>query len=538
MKNRNRTALMSKVSLFVIALIVTGCITDTGTTETASGSGGQSLPPPDFTIPPVNPPQPPVPPIEPGNIGTQAQGFKIISANPTNENFATLTITGAAWPWMKVGFDASCSDGELELFSRTKILEIPANKKNRESTISLMFDDGDSNSSLCYTAKLTHDNQGPTILLKRYPAPSINEGTAPEIEYEITDLVGVAAATCGLNGVDKACPGGGPHVITMTQLPEGSYNFVIKAIDLLGNESQASVPWEVVSTARKLVQNFEVKNQNKVDILMIIDNSGSMQYEQRNMAARTSNLLSVIRGLDWQLAVTTTDPRNIALGDGRLVPIKNMPDGSYVLTSAMNEATAQSNLASTLQRSETGSGAEQGIYVTYRALERSVAGEIPNKTLIRAEAQFAAVVISDEDESANGPKNDPHNLIKYIGDTFGGQKNFSFHSIITKPGDTACKSTYGYSYGERYKTMSDLTGGIVGSVCEQDYATQIAGIANGIRNLLKTMTLTCEPLPGRPVTITKDGQPFVSSFIVEGLNLRFASELSAGQYIVNYECLK
>lgn len=528
---------MTKASLLVIAMAVTGCITDSGTTETPSGNGGLNLPPPDFTIPPPTPTPTPIP-TEPPDVGTQTQGFKIISANPTNENFATLTITGVAWPWMKVGFDARCGDGELELFSRTKVLEIPADKRNRELTISMTFEDGDSNASLCYTAKLIHDNQGPTILLKRYPAPSLDEGTAPEIEYEISDLVGVAAATCGLNGVDKACPGGGPHVITMTQLPVGSYNFVIKAVDLLGNESQASVPWEVVSTARQLAQTFEVKNQNKVDILMIIDNSGSMQYEQQNMAARTSNLLSIIRGLDWQLAVTTTDPRNIALGDGRLVPINNMPAGSFVLTSTMNEATAQANLASTLQRSETGSGSEQGIYATYRALERSVAGEVPNKTLIRPEAQFAAVVITDEDESANGLKNDPHNLIQYIGSTFGGQKNFSFHSIITKPGDTNCKNTHGASYGERYKIMSDLTGGIIGSVCEQDYATQIAGIANGIRNLLKTMTLTCEPLPGKPITLTKDGQPFVAPFTIEGVNLRFASELAAGQYVVNYSCLK
>lgn len=526
------------LSLLVITMTMSGCITDTGTTDTSSAGGALSLPPPDFTVPPVVATPFPVPTVEPNDVRTQTQGFKIASVNPTKENFATLTITGVSWPWMKVGFDAHCADGELELFSRTKTIEIPASKRNRQLTISMMFDDGDSNSSLCYTAKLVHDNQGPTILLKRYPAPSINEGTAPEVEYEISDLVGVAAATCGLNGIDKPCPAGGPHVVSMTQLSEGPYEFIIKAVDILGNESQASVPWEVVSTARRLAQSFEVKNQNKVDILMIIDNSGSMRYEQQNMAARTSNLLSVIHGLDWQLAVTTTDPDNKPLGDGRLVPIKNMPAGSYVLTSAMDESTAQANLASTLQRSETGSGVEQGILATYRALERSVAGDIPNKTLIRPEAQFAAVIISDEDESANGPKNDPHNLIQYIGDTFGGQKNFSFHSIITKPGDTACKNTYGYSYGERYKTLSDLTGGVIGSVCEQDYATQIAGIANGIRNLLKTMTLSCEPLAGKPITMTKDGQPFVASYTLEGLNVRFASELAAGQYVVNYSCLK
>lgn len=543
MKSSTMISKVAAASLLALAMSVSGCITDVGTTETGTGTegsnGGQSLPPPDFTVPPADPVAtiPPVDPLDPP-VGVQTQGFKVVSANPTKEGFINLEITGVSWPWMKIGFDAHCGDGELEIFTRNKTIQIPANKMNRELTVSMMFDDGDSNSSLCYTAKVVHDNQGPTILLKRYPAPSIEEGTAPEVEYEISDLVGVDVAGCSLNGIEKGCPSGGPHVIKMSNLPVGSYNFVIHAKDKLGNESQASVPWEVVSAVRNLAQTFEVKNQNKVDVLMIIDNSGSMEYEQRNMAARTSNLLSILRGLDYRIGVTTTDPRDITLGDGRLVPIKNMATGSYILTSAMPEAEAGRNLAATLQRTESGSGSEQAIYATYRALERSVAGTTGNKDLIRPEAQFAAVVISDEDESANGPKNDPHNLIKYIGDTFGGQKNFSFHSIITRPGDTSCKNTYGYSYGERYKIMSELTGGILGSVCEQDYAAQIAGIANGIRNLLKTMTLECQPIAGKPITFTKDGVAFDAPYVVEGVNIRFATELATGTYKVNYTCLK
>jgi len=75
-------------------------------------------------------------------------------------------------------------------------------------------------------------------------------------------------------------------------------------------------------------------------------------------------------------------------------------------------------------------------------------------------------------------------------------------------------------------------------VCEQDYSQQVIGIANGIRNLLKTLTLECEPVIARGISITKDGAPFSVSYSVEGVNLKFVDELSEGQYAVSYACLK
>jgi hypothetical protein len=522
-----------KVGLMVLPLSLLGCIVDQG-----SEANPVSYPTPDFDVPATGTPEVP-PPDEPEDdppVSIQNQKIEVVSPNPTKDSTISLKVIGLGWPWMKIGFDTMCNDGEWEIFSNQKVLTIPPSQMNKEISLSVMFSDLDTNDSICYVTSVRHDNKGPEIILKRYPAPSIEEGVAPEIEYQISDISGVATAGCSLNGASKVCPAGGPHVVTITQLPEGSYDFALTATDALGNTSQTHVPWEVVNKYRSLTQKYEIKDQRKVDILMVIDNSGSMAYEQKNMAQRTSNLLSVIRGLDWQIGVTTTDPRSgVNYGDGQLVKFDNYKNATYVINSSMPEAEAQKNLADTLQRSETGSGSEQGIYATYRALERSQASGAASP-LIRQNAQFASVVITDEDESANGAKNDPHNLIKFIGDTFGGAKNFSFHSIILKPGDKNCPE--GATAGNRYKTLSDLTGGVLGSVCEQDYSQQVIGIANGIRNLLKTLTLECEPVIARGISITKDGAPFSVSYSVEGVNLKFVDELSEGQYAVSYACLK
>jgi hypothetical protein len=286
-----------------------------------------------------------------------------------------------------------------------------------------------------------------------------------------------------------------------------------------------------------VAQDVFVDNYKKVDILFVIDNSGSMQYEQQSMAQRTAHFLSVIKGLDYQIGITTTDPWNIALGDGNLIPIKN-GNGRFIIDSTQDQVTAQTQLSQTLQRSETGSGSEQGIRAVYRAVEKYSANENTMRSFIRDGAQLAVVLISDEDESDNTVKNDPQNLLKLISSTWNNQKRFSFHSIITRPGDTACRSTYGYSYGERYKIITDLTGGILGNVCEMDYSTQVTGIAEGVRNLLKTLTLQCSPLNGYPITIKKDGVVINPSYTVEGVNLKFSTELDPGKYSLDYTCLK
>jgi phage host-nuclease inhibitor protein Gam len=74
--------------------------------------------------------------------------------------------------------------------------------------------------------------------------------------------------------------------------------------------------------------------------------------------------------------------------------------------------------------------------------------------------------------------------------------------------------------------------------CANDYASQVRDIATEIRNLLKTMTLSCAPLANTKVTITKDGKPFTAAFTQQGMNLKFKNELEPGNYHVDYICLK
>lgn len=554
----------------LVNFTLTGCefVQTTNTTSTPVSSQTSNQPS-DFSSTPL--PDPAVTAEQPVN-NTQSsdlvdlpqvidfiEGITLVNAEPrTSSSVIEVQLMTLNRNKMKLGFDAQCADGNWESYNFSRMVTVP---QNQVVTVSVQFMDWDGNITPCYKKTFIQDSTGPDILFQRYPTASLEEGTGFSLVLLVTDsLSSVSSVKCEMSYVASFVPSpskpsptsedlapqvvsrsclAGASEINITSMSSGSYTFSVQANDELGNSSQNSVSWSVVSTTRGLVQDVLVNDYKKVDVLFVIDNSGSMAYEQKSMAQRTSNFLSVLHGLDWQIAVTTTDPRNVALGDGNLIPITGLPVGSYVLNSqAISESSAQTLLSNTLQRKETGSGIEQGVNAVYRMIEKYNAGSAAIRSFLRSGAQLAVVLISDEDESANTVKNDPNKLIELIHNMFDGQKRFSFHSIITRPGDSACLKSGGATFGERYNTLSQLTGGLVGSVCEMDYSAQVNGIAQGVRDLLKTLTLQCEPLQNFGITVTKNGAVVSAPFKVEGVNLKFDQELDPGQYQVIYRCLK
>lgn len=545
--------------LMLATLSLTGCLfpEDKGAVEAVAtplpGEGNFTVAPP-AEQPPTNvgnqePSQPPSQPVvvPPPQPQEPEFFFNIDNGRPYSSQDTLNIFIRTDLPTYfnyKLSANQTCSGGQWELLDETlQTTKLVTNfAKNSLLHYSVIFRDVDGTLSDCMKASIVHDNQGPLILFTKYPVGTLEEGSTGEIIVEVKDISPITSVTCSLNAISKPCLAG-TNVVSLTQMPAGTYNFEVKALDIHGFESKSNVTWTVVNRVRYLTHTVNVKDDRKVDILIVIDNSGSMEYEQQSMASRVRNMLAILRGLDYRIAVTTTDPSATRTtngvrfyGDGDLIPIVGL-NGQLWVDSNMNETSAQDLLGRTLQRPETGSGSEQGIRATYRFIEKATAvGQSIN--FFRDGANFATLVISDEDESANTEKNDPAKLLELISTRFNSQKAYSWHSIVTKPGDTACRNTHGAAYGERYKIITGLTGGILGSVCETDYASQVNGIATEIRNLVKNITLTCEPLSTHPITVTRNGVAFTVPFTVEGVNLKFADTLEPGEYKVNHACLR
>lgn len=207
-----------------------------------------------------------------------------------------------------------------------------------------------------------------------------------------------------------------------------------------------------------------------VDILFVNDNSGSMSYEQNQIAARFSDFLGELddRFIDYRIAITTTDVShptnnppapgngNGSLQDGKLIPFSN---GKLFISSS--DANRETLFASNIKRAETlqceellrqyptgtiptnqmrekcPSGDERGIY----AANLSVANH--GSKWIRQNAHLAIVFLADEDERSSAynltpsykleASDMPQTLISKVAQMYGS-KTLSLHSIIVKPG--------------------------------------------------------------------------------------------------------
>lgn len=538
------------MSLMITSMLaLTGCLNNDSISQGIPGSQGQnnnssSTDDPDFSVivdpPTTNPPdegtpqQPPAPPQE-----EEQYGF-VINDGESMTSSRNLRLTYNPpfdVPYRRISESTDCSTSQWGDITENEVFSVQ--KTNQSVAVSVQFLDYDGRVSPCYTKSIIIDEAGPEIIFSKYPSSAVEQGQAVQLVFSVHDAgSGVDTVQCHFRGVSKVC-GAGMNEITFPSLATGDYTFQVEARDKFGFSSSKSISFSVTSLYKRMSHSMNVQEFQKVDVLFVIDNSGSMAYEQKNMAERIRNFLNVVKGLDWQIGVTTTDPSSSTYGDGRLVALKGLKD-QYILTSAMEDSLAQTVLGNTLQRSETGSGTEQGIYASYRAIERSVAGSGGNRNFIRSDSQLAVVLISDEDESANGTKNDPAKFMDYVQTQFNGQKALSFHSIITRPGDKACLNGQGYSYGYRYEQLSKLTGGVVGDVCASDYTQQLQGIAEGVRNTLKTISLACAPVvsSGMTIHIQKDGVDYTGSYTVQGVNLVFDQALPAGRYSVDYSCLR
>ncbi len=474
-----------------------------------------------------------------------------------------VQITSGPAEWVKVrtadfGFSGTDAGGiarfECAVDSTTyAVCASPksyANQSETTHTFLVRAVDNAGNVSDSVSRQWRVDLTGPAITFVKAPAASFESIVPAVVEYSVVDTgIGIANITCGLNGSMAACPASAS--VTFSNLAPGDYRFTVVSQDKLGNPSSNEISWKVTNTIVNKTQAVRVTENNRIDVLVVIDNSGSMDTEQANMAMRFGTFLDKLNGLNWQVGIVTTDvSSNAVLKDGRLIQYKDRP-GQYVVTSLMDPAVAKADFAATIQRAKSeGSGNEQGIAATYRAIKRSQdptkAENAPNVGLFRSDAALAVVVVTDADETnpaGTQEQNKPESLVNLVKTTWPG-KAFSYHSIIVKPGDTACKGINGNeNFGQQYANLSALTGGVVGSVCATDYAAQLGTIGQSSVELVRSVSLDCAPVDKNgdgvkdvEVTLAK-GAP-APKFTIDGSKITFEANLPAGDHSIKYACIQ
>lgn len=227
-------------------------------------------------------------------------------------------------------------------------------------------------------------------------------------------------------------------------------------------------------------------NQNppeSVDILLIVDNSGSMEPYQDELSTHFSEFLTyfVEADIDYQIAAVTTD------ADAKTA-------GQLVKTTIISPDTADSDekFNQIVRVGTNGSGSEMGLETSYLALTPPL-NSSTNAGFLREEASLSIIYVSDEEDSSPRPVND------YINDFFEikGQRErdvFNASALVVVDVSTCPIEAQGNSViNTRYVDVANQTNGVVGDICSSDFGSIVTDLSLNASRMLDTFYLSTEP---------------------------------------------
>jgi hypothetical protein len=227
-----------------------------------------------------------------------------------------------------------------------------------------------------------------------------------------------------------------------------------------------------------------------VDILWVIDTSGSMAPRQEGLAAQVGPFVAKLNAtrLNYHMAVTTMDMS--ASGEkGRFLAQAGTP---AVLTAQTP------NLVSTLQgrikAGASGSLLEKGMESVKTALSGPVATGV-NAGFLRPNSLLVVIFLSDENDKSTvfddvGFFNSIHAPLPY------GDKSWVVQFLGVTPTDPTCQTTgWGYSDpGTRYINLANASGGAAESICDNDFGRALTNVNQRLTSLLVEFLLGRKPL--------------------------------------------
>ena len=234
--------------------------------------------------------------------------------------------------------------------------------------------------------------------------------------------------------------------------------------------------------------NQSASTTKKLDILWVIDDSGSMADEQDALGSNFSAFIDnfIAKNVDFKMAITTTDCSS-TLKCG-----KTVSGSDTKLTSAMagqNSNLFKSDFQSLVNVGTLGSGNEKGLQAVEQFMLKEQDPAKVNKFL-RSDAYLAVVIVSDEEDQSPKLVDEYTNALKSLKSSNGLVKVYS----VVDVNDTNFGN--GVTVGSaRYKAASNNTAGLVMDI-RDDFYTSLSGMGESIINLLDSFALGGQPVPG------------------------------------------
>lgn len=363
--------------------------------------------------------------------------------------------------------------------------------------------------------------------------------TAPDIEVDPPDLnFGAFPANCPADPLKITISNVGDAELEVSEVvlngPQAAvYNLRVTPQTLAPGESfKANVGftppgWELYNQARVQVmsndpdegtvnvgltgegaedavweQQWTQVRASSVDVLFVIDNSGSMSDNLQELA---NSFRVFIRefdnlGLNYHIAVTTTDMDRADAGQfvGAVITDQSAdPVGEFRAQTAQGSA---------------GSGDERGRDAAWAALTAPLINGA-NSGFLRNNANLAVVVVSDEDDSStnvtvggfnnwlNNLKGDPMltSFSGMVGPDNGGGIGLGFACSILGGSDA--------TFAPRYHDAIRGTKGVWGDICQYQYQPFLTFLAYVAAGLLVDFPLDKTPSAIGSIEVLVDGVP-------------------------------
>lgn len=271
-------------------------------------------------------------------------------------------------------------------------------------------------------------------------------------------------------------------------------------------------------------QNAAVSN-GKIDILWVIDNSGSMASSQQNVADNFQSFIELFneKGYDYRIAVATSDAYLDLFGSPATQ--SQFRDGTDatghtgVFVIDPNTPNLEQTFLTNIKQGTNGDGDERAFQSFRQTLNNPLNAGFP-----RPDAFLAVIIVSDEDDfSHDGPENRENqysyaglhtvqSYIDYLDQLTGAtpenrSSKYNVNSIAIL--DQQCRdllnqSSSGRKIGTRYMELTEATDGTLGDLCA-DFGPIMAKISNKIIELTTQFYLDREPVPATLV-VSVNGQ--------------------------------
>ncbi len=227
--------------------------------------------------------------------------------------------------------------------------------------------------------------------------------------------------------------------------------------------------------------HFLQEGNNWTDILWVVDNSCSMSEEQATLGDDFAAFHGIINsaGVDYRIATVTTD--NASFQGTTKVITSSTPNGAATFASNCNLGTS-------------GSATERGLKFGWDALTMAINGTPPNTGFYRQDAGLRVVFVSDEPDQSGSWSTYMTNYQSLK----ANPDHVILSAVVGTDGQvaTSCNGAGGNAYaGDGYVEVANGTGGILASICQDDWSQTLTQLGWLSLSLADTFPLSHEAVP-------------------------------------------